>query len=149
MHTQDSSFLAAEQAADGTGGALAMANRIGGAIAENTTLLHLDLSNNNFGARQLAALASLMQQNHSLIGLHLSHPHAYVDAHGFVRIVGGTDGADMGTLGGTQAQHSCWRSARGVLFCIWSFEFGIAHWALGIGVDCFWNLTFDLCGFGF
>ena len=86
---QTAGFLASEQASDGSGGSLAMITRIGNAILENETLIHLSLSNNQFDMQQLQVLSKLLEGNHTLIGLHLSHANARVDAHGFLRVTGG------------------------------------------------------------
>lgn len=67
---------------------MAMVSRIGNAIVENETLIHLSLSNNQFDLGQLAVLSKILQGNHTLLGLHLSHPNAYIDAHGFLHVTG-------------------------------------------------------------
>lgn len=97
---QSEGFLSSEQAGDGSAGALSMMTRIATALAEHPNLIHVSLSNNQFELRQLKVLAKVLEANHTIIGLHLSHPRVCVDAHGFIQIDGASVTSDDPTEDG-------------------------------------------------
>ena len=53
-------------------------------IAQNETLIHLDLSNNSFGKEQSVIISQGLEQNHTLYGFHFSGNFGYVDSKGFL-----------------------------------------------------------------
>ena len=50
----------------------------------NQALIHLDLSHNNIDCRELTEMKKGLDQNHSLLGLHLAGNEGTVDALGFI-----------------------------------------------------------------
>ena len=54
-------------------------------LQTNHTLTHLDLSHNHFGQRECRLLGQALNDNHSLMGLHLEGNAAYADSRGFLR----------------------------------------------------------------
>jgi Ran GTPase-activating protein (RanGAP) involved in mRNA processing and transport len=89
---QSGGFISAAQANDGSAGSMALMSHLAKAIADNEALVHLNLSHNQFTARQLQLLAKSLNSNHTIIDLHLSHPQAYIDAHGFMHVITGSRG---------------------------------------------------------
>ena len=74
---------------------LGLAARIANALAQNKTLLHIDLGANNFKIADLQSLAEGLRQNQTLLGLHFNNqPFVSVDAHGFLVVDEKTDGGD-------------------------------------------------------
>jgi Leucine Rich Repeat. len=55
-------------------------------IAENKTLLHLDLSNNYFCKEDCKVISEGLNNNHTLYGFHFHGNIGYVDAKGFLII---------------------------------------------------------------
>ncbi len=60
---------------------------IGTVFRSNTTLLHLDLSNNNFNPEQSRHLKEAVRENHTLYGLHFEGNAGFVDSRGFIQLV--------------------------------------------------------------
>lgn len=57
------------------------------ALQENETLLHLDLSHNDFTSKEIESISDGLLDNHTLMGLHLAGSRAIIDAKGFVKKV--------------------------------------------------------------
>lgn len=56
-------------------------------FVENTTLLHLDMSHNNLETQEIRIMAAGLDQNHSILGIHLQGNEATVNAGGFVTAI--------------------------------------------------------------
>jgi hypothetical protein len=54
-------------------------------VETNISLLHLDLSQNNFTVMQLEVIAEGLKENHTIMGLHMEGNNCEVDSKGFVR----------------------------------------------------------------
>ncbi|CAI2379577.1 unnamed protein product [Moneuplotes crassus] len=52
----------------------------------NQSLVHLDLSQNHMSASACAKLGELIENNHTLYGLHMQGNNCYVDGFGFIRV---------------------------------------------------------------
>ena len=55
-----------------------------GNVLEASLLLHLDISNNNFKAKECNILAELLKGNHKLLGLHMLGNECKLDQLGFM-----------------------------------------------------------------
>lgn len=51
----------------------------------NSTLLHVDMSNNLLNAQELQTISDGLQSNHTILGIHLIGNEAEVDTKGFVK----------------------------------------------------------------
>ena len=63
---------------------MSMAEEWNKAFAINQNLIHLDLSHNTLDSRELAEMKIGLDQNHTLLGLHLAGNEGTVDALGFI-----------------------------------------------------------------
>ena len=61
------------------------AKAIGEMLESNQTLIHLDLSNNNFNEHQCFLIGNFMQSNNTLLGIHMEGNQATVDIRGFIK----------------------------------------------------------------
>jgi hypothetical protein len=52
---------------------------------QNTTLLHVDMSNNLLNASEMQSISDGLQFNHTILGIHLVGNEAEVDTKGFVK----------------------------------------------------------------
>ena len=50
----------------------------------NQSLLHLDISNNNFSQLDLEVMNEGLKENHSILGLHMMGNEGSTDAYGFI-----------------------------------------------------------------
>jgi hypothetical protein len=64
-----------------------VAMTIAHSLERNETLLHLDLSQNNFTTCQLEVIAEGLKENHSILGLHMEGNNCSVDPRGFVIVL--------------------------------------------------------------
>ena len=55
------------------------------AFSSNKSLLHLDLSNNQFDSRELKIMAEGLQKNHQILGIHLTGNEGKMDGMGFIQ----------------------------------------------------------------
>lgn len=55
------------------------------AFEMNNDLIHLDLSHNNFDARELKIMKEGLEKNDTLIGLHIKGNEGTLDSKGFIR----------------------------------------------------------------
>jgi hypothetical protein len=69
----------------GTNDDVAMA--IATTVEKNESLLHLDLSQNNFSTMQLDVIAEGLKENHTILGLHMEGNSCTVDSRGFVKVL--------------------------------------------------------------
>ena len=63
---------------------MSMAEEWNKTFAINQNLIHLDLSHNNIDCRELTEMKKGLDQNHTLLGLHLAGNEGSVDALGFI-----------------------------------------------------------------
>ena len=61
-----------------------MIHGLGEALASNTALMHLDISNNQLDHVNMNLFGKCLAGNHTLIGLHVSGNQAHIDSKGFV-----------------------------------------------------------------
>ena len=52
----------------------------------NATLVHLDLSNNNLSLSLCVKFGEMIENNHSLYGLHMHGNDCYMDGFGFIKV---------------------------------------------------------------
>ena len=56
----------------------------GEALETNTTLIHLDISNNHIGEISCRVIASKIIFNHTMFGIHIAGNSCFVDSYGFL-----------------------------------------------------------------
>jgi hypothetical protein len=59
---------------------------IGRAFEENTDLKHVDLSQNSIPPAQITLIAEGLDQNHTILGIHMLGNECEVDAKGFLQL---------------------------------------------------------------
>lgn len=52
---------------------------------QNSSIVHLDFSNNDFSAPEIEIMAEGLKENHSIMGLHMIGNEATVDGMGFIQ----------------------------------------------------------------
>ena len=72
---------------------LSLADEWSKAFTVNTGLVHLDLSHNNLDSRELEAMKVGLDENHTILGIHIAGNEGTTDAMGFVHPLG-ADGKD-------------------------------------------------------
>ena len=55
-------------------------------LKENRSLIHLDLSNNNFSLKESTEVAEALKSNRTIYGFHFQGNYGYVDALGHLRV---------------------------------------------------------------
>lgn len=50
----------------------------------NTTIIHLDISYNNFTLQESKIISQCLKKNKTIVGFHFEGNHGYVDCHGFL-----------------------------------------------------------------
>ena len=51
---------------------------------ENKSLLHLDISNNDFLTHEIQVMSKGLMENHTILGLHMEGNEGATDAYGFI-----------------------------------------------------------------
>lgn len=80
LRTLDLSWNAFGSVTGGTNAAIALAE----ALSNNETLVHLDISYNRLRESDCKVLSSCLENNHTLLGLHLAGNDMELDSYGFV-----------------------------------------------------------------
>lgn len=64
------------------------------ALMKNRSLLHLDISHNQFKADDMEVIGDGLKENHTLLGLHAVGHNSEIDHNGFIQVKGASKAED-------------------------------------------------------